>query len=182
MARNKRHLDQKVKKEEIETVAMSLFKEQGYDKTSMAKVAKEAGVAANTIYWYYENKDDLLIAVLNREVMQAMPLVLAMQSAPLSERVLTLIAQVESAGALMTDVHARVSHSDVVKQWHDRFHQMVEQLSISELIKAGVSPEHAACDARLMIYVIEGLLAHQHTMEERVQVVEHALSTIRGKS
>ena len=52
---------------------MALFKEQGYEKTSMSSVAKAAGVAANTIYWYYANKDDLLIAVLNREVMQAMP-------------------------------------------------------------------------------------------------------------
>lgn len=68
----------------------------------------------------------------------------------------------------MTDVHARVSHSEVVRDWHDRFHQMVEQLSVSELIKAGLEPAVAVLDARLMVYVIEGLLAHPHTMEERV--------------
>ncbi|HCG79964.1 MAG TPA: TetR/AcrR family transcriptional regulator, partial [Oceanospirillales bacterium] len=122
MARNKRHVEQKIKREEIEAVAMALFKEQGYDKTSMASVAKAAGVAANTIYWYYENKDDLLVAVLNREVMQAMPQVIAMQNAPLTERVLKLIEQFESSGSLMTDVHSRVSHSEVVRDWHDRFH------------------------------------------------------------
>ncbi len=178
MARNKRHVEQKIKREEIEAVAMALFKEQGYEKTSMSSVAKAAGVAANTIYWYYENKDDLLIAVLNREVMQAMPQVIAMQNAPLTERVLKLIEQFESSGSLMTDVHSRVSHSEVVRNWHDRFHQMVEQLSVSELIKAGLEPAAAQLDARLMVYVIEGLLAHPHTMEERVQVVEHALGKL----
>ncbi len=91
MARNKRHVEQKIKKEEIELVAMQLLKEQGYDNTSMAKIAKAAGVAPNTIYWYYENKDDVLIAVLNRVVAQAMVAVLALQNEPLKERVLKLI-------------------------------------------------------------------------------------------
>lgn len=31
----------------------------------MSRLAKQAGVAANTVYWYFEDKDDVLLAVLN---------------------------------------------------------------------------------------------------------------------
>ena len=178
MARNKRHLEEKVKKEEIELVAMALLKEKGYDNTSMAEIARTAGVAANTIYWYYENKDDVLIAVLNRVVSQAMTDVMALQEQPLKTRLLMLIAQVETSGSLMTDVHSRVSHSPKVRAWHDQFHTMVEQLSVSELVKAGVNLGEAVLDARLLIYVIEGLLAHPHKLQEREQIIDQALKRI----
>lgn len=181
MARNKRHLEQKVKKEEIELVAMQLLKEQGYDNTSMAKIAKSAGVAPNTIYWYYEDKDDVLIAVLNRVVVQAMAEAMALQDEPLKDRVLKLIKQLESSGSLMTDVHSRVSHSNTVKEWHNKFHSMVEQLSVSEMIRAGLDKNEAALDAKMLIYVIEGLLAHPHEIEDRGLIIGQALKRIFGR-
>lgn len=178
MAKNKRHLEQKVKKAEIELVATQLLKEQGYDNTSMAKIAKAAGVAPNTIYWYYKNKDDVLIAVLNNVVLEAMAEILKLQDRPLQERVLILIELIQSSGSLMTDVHSRVSHSQTVKEWHDRFHSMVEQLSVSEMIRAGLPKEEALLDAKMLIYVIEGLLAHPHEPAERELIIGQALKRI----
>lgn len=178
MPRNKRHLEPNVKKEEIELVAMALLKEKGYDNTSMAEIARSAGVAANTIYWYFENKDHVLIAVLNRVVSQAMDEVVALREQPLRTRVLKLISQVESSGSLMTDVHSRVRHSPKVQAWHDQFHTMVEQLSVSELVNAGVGLDEAQLDAKLLIYVIEGLLAHPHKLQEREQIIDQALKRI----
>jgi TetR/AcrR family transcriptional regulator of autoinduction and epiphytic fitness len=116
--------------------------------------------------------------VLNRVVSQAMVAVLALQNEPLKERVLKLIEQVESAGSLMTDVHSRVSHSNTVKEWHDRFHSMVEQLSVSEMIRAGLDKSEAVLDAKMLIYVIEGLLAHPHDLAERDLIVNQALKRI----
>lgn len=178
VAKNKRHVEQKVKKAEIELVATQLLKEQGYDNTSMAKIAKAAGVAPNTIYWYYENKDDVLIAVLNNVVLEAMTEILKLQDRPLQERVLILIELIQSSGSLMTDVHSRVSHSKTVKDWHDRFHSMVEQLSVSEMIRAGLPKDEALLDAKMLIYVIEGLLAHPHEPEERELIIAQALKRI----
>lgn len=178
MPRNKRHLETKIKKEEIEFVAMALLKKKGYDNTSMAEIARAAGIAANTIYWYFENKDDVLISVLNRVVAQAMKELSEQREQPLRTKLLSLIAQVESSGSLMTDVHSRVSHSPKIQAWHDRFHTMVEQLSVSELVNAGVNPLEALLDAKLLIYVIEGLLAHPHQPEEREQIIDQALKHV----
>lgn len=64
MARNKRPQPADEKRAEIVAAARRLFVEDGYDATSMSRLAKEAEVAPNTIYWYFGNKDDVLIAVL----------------------------------------------------------------------------------------------------------------------
>src|SRR5215831_4698009 len=46
-------------------VAGELFLEQGYEGFSMRRVAERIGYSATTIYRYYEDKDDLLFAVVN---------------------------------------------------------------------------------------------------------------------
>jgi len=45
--------------------AGKLFLERGYEGFSMRRVAERIGYSATTIYRYYENKDDLLFAVVN---------------------------------------------------------------------------------------------------------------------
>src|SRR5215475_10010329 len=45
--------------------AGELFLEQGYEGFSMRRVAERIGYSATTIYRYYEDKDDLLFAVIN---------------------------------------------------------------------------------------------------------------------
>jgi AcrR family transcriptional regulator len=180
MARIKRDQDREAKRNEIVAAARALFMDEGYEATSMNRLAAAAGVAPNTIYWYFENKDDVLIAVLNRVVSHVMVEVVALQSQPIRTRILTLIDQIESAGSLMTDVHSRVSHSPKVQAWHDQFHAMVEQLSVTELVNAGVSKDEAQLDAKLLIYVIEGLLAHPHKLQEREQIIDQALKRVLG--
>ena len=40
---------------------MSVFAEQGFFQSTIAQIAKEAGVADGTIYLYFKNKDDILV-------------------------------------------------------------------------------------------------------------------------
>src|SRR5210317_108532 len=41
--------------------AITVFAEQGYFQSTIAQIAKEAGVADGTIYLYFKNKDDILV-------------------------------------------------------------------------------------------------------------------------
>jgi TetR/AcrR family fatty acid metabolism transcriptional regulator len=43
--------------------ACDLFTTVGYENTTIAQVAKRAGVAVGTVYLYFKNKSDLLAAV-----------------------------------------------------------------------------------------------------------------------
>ena len=58
------------KRKSLET-AISLFAQQGFDGTSTAQIAKEAGVSQATIFKYFKTKDDLLLAILGLIVPQA---------------------------------------------------------------------------------------------------------------
>jgi len=48
------------KKKKILESALKLFVEKGIDNTSTSLISKEAGVAAGTLYFYFENKVDLI--------------------------------------------------------------------------------------------------------------------------
>jgi Transcriptional regulator len=49
------------KKKRILESALKLFNEKGIDNTSTSIISKEAGVAAGTLYLYFETKVDLII-------------------------------------------------------------------------------------------------------------------------
>ena len=49
------------KKKKILEAALKLFVEKGIDNTSTALISKEAGIAAGTLYVYFETKVDLII-------------------------------------------------------------------------------------------------------------------------
>jgi TetR/AcrR family fatty acid metabolism transcriptional regulator len=58
----------KGKEELILDAAVRVFARSGYHGSSMASVAQEAGVAAGTIYLYFERKQDLLITLFQRDL------------------------------------------------------------------------------------------------------------------
>ena len=54
------------RRNQILDAATELFAEQGFNKTTVRKVAQRAGVADGTIYNYFKNKNDLLMGILHR--------------------------------------------------------------------------------------------------------------------
>src|SRR3989304_2402653 len=53
------------KRERLIKAAGDLFAEKGFFYTTTAEVSAQAGVAAGTLYLYFNSKDDLLIATLD---------------------------------------------------------------------------------------------------------------------
>jgi AcrR family transcriptional regulator len=49
---------------EILAAAERRLREGGYEALSVAAIARELGVAQNTIYWYFPSKDELFVATL----------------------------------------------------------------------------------------------------------------------
>ena len=54
------------KRDLILKAATKLFARRGFFNTQVADVAREAGVAAGTVYLYFRSKDDLLISIFDR--------------------------------------------------------------------------------------------------------------------
>ena len=63
------------KRTDILRAALQLIAERGFHAAPMAEIAEKAGVAAGTIYRYFENKD-ILINELHPEIVVREPLLL----------------------------------------------------------------------------------------------------------
>ena len=56
------HIDQWPKKKlAIIEATITTLAEEGFDKTTTARIAKSAGVGEGTIYRHFKNKDDLIV-------------------------------------------------------------------------------------------------------------------------
>jgi len=58
----------KTTKEKILEAAAKCFSERGYTKTTMDKIAKEAGVSKGTLYWHFNSKEDLFVELKIRHI------------------------------------------------------------------------------------------------------------------
>jgi len=58
------------RQQEILDAAVRAFSRQGYHNCTIARVAREAGVADGTIYLYFESKEDLLVSAFRHVLEQ----------------------------------------------------------------------------------------------------------------
>jgi len=82
------------RRSEIADVALRLWAEKGFDQTSVAAIAGEAGVAKGTFYLYFDSKDALLLEVLRRNslIPNILALIEDLQSKSLEEAVEGFVA------------------------------------------------------------------------------------------
>src|SRR5947209_14463294 len=90
------------KHQAIVDAARELFTTEGYEATTIADVARKAGVAVGTVYLYFKNKNDLLFAVkgdwdeeiigaFNRPELASIPMRFRVR--PLMEAMFAIVAQ-----------------------------------------------------------------------------------------
>src|SRR5688572_27257925 len=60
------------KRDAILNAAAAVFAKRGFFQAQVADVARQAGVAAGTVYLYFHNKDDLLVSIFERTMKDVM--------------------------------------------------------------------------------------------------------------
>lgn len=181
MASNKAEIDRNEKREEILRVARCLFLDTGYELTSMSRIAAEAGVAPNTIYWYFADKDALLIGVLDALVADATLAFQKRKKGPLDSQLVWLLGEFDRVRHIIATVHARASVSEAVGTWHDNFHRMLETMLLTLLRNHGLKPDDLAPASRVTIFVIEGLLAHSSSVKDRRALVQWLVAAFQSR-
>jgi AcrR family transcriptional regulator len=53
-------------RERIQRVAMELFAERGYDKTTLQEVAERLEITRPALYYHFRTKEDILLSIANR--------------------------------------------------------------------------------------------------------------------
>lgn len=161
MPRNHQHIDRAAKAARILDAAQELLLRDGYDATTMAAIARAAGMASNALYWYFPGKDDLLAAVLERRLEQAATRAEVESDQPLLLRAMSALAELDAVSALTSTVHERAKHSPAVASVHQAFHDILSQRAIEGLKSAGMSDDDARMAAAALIAVIEGIHLHE---------------------
>jgi TetR/AcrR family fatty acid metabolism transcriptional regulator len=59
------------KRDRLLRAAIRVFARRGFFNAQVADVAREAGVAAGTVYLYFRGKDDLLVSIFDRTMTEA---------------------------------------------------------------------------------------------------------------
>ncbi|MCC8356281.1 MAG: TetR/AcrR family transcriptional regulator [Oscillospiraceae bacterium] len=60
--------DAKERRNEILDIAQRLFHEKGYGQTTIEDILKEAGIAKGTIYYHFKSKEEILSAMIDRQL------------------------------------------------------------------------------------------------------------------
>ena len=179
MAKNRREIDSEHKRQEILLAARQLLLAEGYDATSMSRLAKEAGVAPNTLYWYFKDKDELLIAILDELVAEALAEYLSVQAQSLDKQLLWLLDKFDAVPHVITTVHNRMNFAESIKTWHQSFHFMLESLVVNQLMLHGLKQEECVIAAKIATFVVEGLLSHHAgDASERATIAKFLISKI----
>ncbi len=63
-----RRKNKTTKRKAILTAAIKLFSEYGYEQTSIAQLAREAGIGKGTVYSYFQTKQDIVRAFCEEEL------------------------------------------------------------------------------------------------------------------
>jgi AcrR family transcriptional regulator len=53
-------------RQRIQSVALELFAEQGYDKTSLREIAERLGVTKAALYYHFKSKEDLVASLVEK--------------------------------------------------------------------------------------------------------------------
>jgi AcrR family transcriptional regulator len=161
MPRNQQHIDRADKDARILDAAEELLLRDGYEPTTMAAIARAAGVASNSIYWYFPGKDDLLAAVLERRLERAAAQAEADSDQPFQVRAMSALAELDAVANLTSTVHERAKHSPAVAKVHQAFHDVLSERAADGLQAAGMSADDARMAAAAVIAVIEGIHLHE---------------------
>ncbi|MFC3962473.1 TetR/AcrR family transcriptional regulator [Nocardia jiangsuensis] len=182
MPRNRRPRDREEKRAEIVTAARTLFVDDGYDAVSMARIARAAGVVSNTVYWYFGDKDGILIAVLDEVLADALERSGELTLLEPADRLLWVLTELEQLSRLVTTVHARSKESESIRAWHERFHALTDALLRLELAGLGVPDDGVDEVTTIAIYVLEGLLMHPVEPARKRAVLETLLRGAKGSA
>ncbi len=83
-------------RDRIVDVALDLFRRQGFEQTTMREIAAQAGVSLGSAYYYFESKEDLVMAFYERAMEAMAPRVeAALKSATKFEKRLEAILAVK---------------------------------------------------------------------------------------
>ncbi len=175
--RNRRPVPKEQKRAELLAAAAELLLTEGYDAASMSRIAQHAGVTPNTLYWYFRDKDELLVAVADHYLHALLNEHASLSDRPLAEQLYWLVERLRSVKHLLATVHDRSAVSDTVSAWHTGFHHAFQEIFERQL-PGPVPTQRRAAEAAAATFALEGAITHdldRATTQQLCQIIADRL-------
>jgi len=143
----------------------------------MADIAESAGVAPNTIYWYFASKDELLLALLdqaNSELLTQIE-VLAQEADGLDRLIEHVLSASRKNLALDRTVRQRALASDVVRRWRMRVHERFRNAVATSLKAINPDIPEPELVAEAAISMVEGAFDYETPELSAERIVRHVI-------
>jgi TetR/AcrR family transcriptional regulator, cholesterol catabolism regulator len=169
--------DEKV--EEILAVAAGRLREGGYEALSVVGIARELGVAQNSIYWYFPSKDHLFVAALERllrEIAARKP----SRSVGEVERILWFTDQFQVFSDLRGAMNERARSSPVVANFVAELDALLSRM-LSNALRGQVPPKELPVAVETFRSTVEGTFVKGLDKRTRRKVLRFALDRLIGQ-
>jgi TetR/AcrR family transcriptional repressor of uid operon len=159
-----------LQRERILAAAQACFAENGFHAASMATIAETAGVSPGLIYRYFENKNAIILAIIDKQLMVVRRRIRELHSTEyLAKRIVDYFDEPEPQDeesmntALFLEISAQGARDPQIAQAMERFDSAVRS-ELTDWLRR--SPGHGGCGlderiaplrALLLLSLIEGL-------------------------
>lgn len=167
--------DSSVKRDAILNAAGLLFSQQGYEETTIADIAKAAGIAVGTVYLYFRNKHEIYTGVaLSIDILIAQAFVsLDLANLPFTEVPRAMVDSVFRINHeymhLMPFLQANLLYDEDVRRYKETHQQTIEALTNifqHAIDRDELAPFNTEMYAQ-MLYALGGDILHQCFVIER---------------
>jgi AcrR family transcriptional regulator len=166
--------DEKV--DQILEVAQRRLREGGYEALSVAGIARELGVAQNSIYWYFPSKDHLFVGALERmlrEIAARKP----SGSVAETERILWFTDQFEAFSDLRGAMRERALSSPVVADFVEHLDALLSRM-LSNALRDHVPPGDLPMAVETFRSTVEGTFVKGLDKRDRREVLTFTLERL----
>lgn len=162
------------KTEEILDVAVRQLRAGGYEALSVAGIARELGIAGNSVYWYFPSKDELFVAAVDRLLLG-----IVAEKPPgrrsLERRVLWFVEQLGDLDPLRAGMRERARYSAPVAELVERLDRDSRRM-LRNVLSHEVEAEHLDLATEALLATIEGTWMLGLRGERRRRLLGFALS------
>lgn len=161
---------------QIVEAAERRLRADGFDGFSVAALARELGVAQNTIYWYFPTKDHLFVAALQR-IFAGIVQSKRAQNLTLADEIVWFVDRLADICRLRNAMVERARNSPVVAEFAEQF-QAALRLMLGNALRPHVAGEQLEDVVHAFSATVEGLLVQGTDPQTRRRVVALTLDAL----
>lgn len=176
MPRNRPDIDRDEKVKAILEVSDRQLRTSGVAAFSVAALARELGLAANSIYWYFPTRDDLLVATVEH----ALKGILARKPPGmkrLDSRILWFVEQLDELEHVRVGLHERARESSTIADFLTRLDDGSRTM-LRNVLTDHVPDPNLELAAQTLLATIEGTRLQRLDSKTRQRVIKFAVQQV----